>query len=189
MKKALVSFLLGGALLSSGAFYVNTASARLPMQGSLMRPMAQGGMRCANFQGGPYHSKAMMGYNVRGIKFMETQLNLTPAQVKKIEDLRYEYRSRFMTKNTRYKMPLNDALKANGFNRKVFVDESMQNAKMRIKQRAEYMDKFFSILTPQQREKFIQLRRQRMEFALKNARLQQRAIQSRIKFLESNIQQ
>lgn len=174
MKKTFVSLLLAGSLLS-GVAVVNNANAQPPMQGNGM-----------GYHQGGYGAKGF-GYGY-GFEYMKSQLSLNPQQVEEIEQLRSQQFENFAKNTSEFKMPMFDAIKSGQFNKQIFIDESLQNARLRAQQVANYMEKFFNILTPAQRQKFVGLQKQRMEFALKNAKLRQEMIQNRMNYLESNIQ-
>lgn len=172
MKKTFISALLAATLLGSGASL------------ALAGPMG-GGFKtgfCGNANYG-YHARGGFGY-----QYMQKELNLTPAQVQQLEQLRQEAFQNFADNQSNYKMPMYDAMASGNFNKQVFIEESEHNAKLRAQNRANYMEKFFSILTPAQRQKFIELQKERMQFALKSMENRQQMLQNRINYLKSNVQ-
>ncbi|MGB9755262.1 MAG: Spy/CpxP family protein refolding chaperone [Desulfurella sp.] len=172
MKKTFVSALLAATLFSSG---VSLAIAG-PMGGGFNTGF------CGN-AGYGYHARGNFGY-----QYMQKELNLTPAQVQQLEQLRKEVFQNSATNQSNYKMPMFDSMKSGNFNKQVFIEESEQNAKLRAQNRANYMEHFFSILTPVQRQKFVQLQKEKMQFALKNMENRQQMLQNRINYLKSNVQ-
>ncbi len=172
MKKTFISALLAATLLGSSVSF------------AVAGPMGGG------FNGG-LCSNAYYGYHARGgfgLQYMQKELNLTPNQVQQIERLRKEVFQNFANNQSNYKMPMYDAIKSGSFNKQVFIEESEQNARLRAQNQANYMEKFFSILTPAQRQKFVELQKQRMQFALQNMENKQRILENRINYLKSNIQ-
>ncbi|AHF98261.1 MAG: Spy/CpxP family protein refolding chaperone [Desulfurella sp.] len=123
-----------------------------------------------------------------GYQYMQKELNLTPEQIKQIEQLRQEALQDFTKSQSNYKMPMYDAIASGNFNKKIFIEESEYNARLRAQNRANYMERFFSILTPDQRQKFVQLQKEKMQFALKNMENRQQMLQNKIDYLKSKVQ-
>lgn len=172
MKKTFISALLAATLLGSSVSF------------AVAGPMGGG------FNGGICGGNTYYGYHARGgfgYQYMQKELNLAPNQVQQIEQLRKEAFQSFAGNQSNYKMPMYDAIKSGSFNKQVFIEESEQNAKLRAQNQADYMEKFFSILTPAQRQKFVELQKERMQFALQNMENRQQMLQNRINYLKSNV--
>ncbi len=149
-----------------------------------------GGMG-GGFHQGFYGNAGYAGYGMRdgfGYQYMQKELNLTPEQIQQIEKLRQETFENFTQNQSNFKMPMYDAIKSGNFNKQVFINESIENARLRAENRANYMEHFFNILTPQQRQKFVELQQKRMQFALKNMEHRQKMLEDRINYLKSNVQ-
>ncbi len=146
------------------------------------------GMNGGGQQG--FHGKIEHRYPKRGFinRYMVKELNLTPEQIQQIKELRKEEFRNFAQNRSNFKMPMYDAIKSGNFNKQVFINESVGNAQLRAENRANYMEHFFNILTPQQRQKFVALQQRRMQFALKNMENRQKMLQERINYLKSNVQ-
>lgn len=175
MKKTFVSALLAATLLGS-SFSPSFAYGFGAMG-------ARGGFGTNCSLGSGYNAKGGFGY-----QYMQKELNLTPSQIQQIEQLRQERFQNFAKQQSNYKMPMYDAIASGNFNKKVFIEESEQNAKLRAQEKANYFQRFFDILTPQQRQKFVELQKERMQFALKNMENRQQMLQDRINYLKSNVQ-
>lgn len=172
MKKTFVSALLTAALLGS-SISVSSAFGFGPMGGSSAQGF--GNVGC--------NSKGGFGY-----QYMQKELNLTPSQIQQIDQLRQEMRQNFVKQQSNFRMPMYDAIASGSFNKQVFIEESERNAKLRAQNRANYLERFFNILTPQQRQKFIELQKERMQFALKNMENKQQMLQDKINYLKSKVQ-
>jgi len=172
MKKTFVSLALVAALLGSG---VSVGSA------------FAGGMG-GGFQQG-FHGQFRRGFHDGfGYQYMQKELNLTPEQIQQIKKLRQETFENFTQNQSNFKMPMYDAIKSGNFDKQLFINESIENARLRAENRANYMERFFNILTPQQRQKFVELQQKRMQFALKNMEHRQKMLEDRINYLKSNVQ-
>ncbi len=172
MKKTFVSLALVATLLGSG---VNVGSAFADGMGG-------------GFQQG-FHGQFRRGFHDGfWYQHMQKELNLTPEQIQQIKKLRQETFENFTQNQSNFKMPMYDAIKSGNFDKQVFINESIENARLRAENRANYMERFFNILTPQQRQKFVELQQKRMQFALKNMEHRQKMLEDRINYLKSNTQ-
>lgn len=94
---------------------------------------------------------------------LQKDLNLSDVQVKKIKAIKKEGFEAFKNARKNLKNPMIEATKSVIFDKGVFVSVATENARVLAQIRAEHMEKFYSILTSEQRQKFVAIMKDRKE--------------------------
>ncbi|MEM3245813.1 MAG: Spy/CpxP family protein refolding chaperone [Candidatus Micrarchaeaceae archaeon] len=113
------------------------------------------------------------------------ELNLSQSQIEQIRALRKEQWKTFAQNRNNFKNPMFEAMKSGNFDANTFVSDSVQNAQQMAQAKAQYMEKFFAILTPQQRQKFVQLMSDRIKNNIRYMEFMQKSLSSRIEHMKS----
>lgn len=94
---------------------------------------------------------------------LQKDLNLSNAQMEQIRKLKKEGFEAVKNARKNLKNPMIEATKSGVFDKGVFVSAATDNAKVLAQIRAEHMEKFYNILTPEQRQKFIEIMKDKRE--------------------------
>lgn len=94
---------------------------------------------------------------------LQKDLNLSNAQMEQIRALKKEGFEAVKSARRNLKNPMAEATKSIIFDKGVFVSVATDNAKTLAQIKAERMEKFYSILTPEQRQKFVEIIKNRKE--------------------------
>jgi len=96
------------------------------------------------------------------------KLDLTSEQQNALNENRKEMRAQMMQtrldRHGKQGMANMDAfVSANGFDKQAYIDDAMKKAQSRIEKRAEGFERTINILTPEQREKFVTLLKEKQK--------------------------
>lgn len=134
---------IGAILLSLSIAAVSHADP-LMNNGPMGGPMARGGKQRAQ----------MCEMHMQRL---QKALNLSNAQMENIKVLKKEGFEAIKTVRMNLKNPVIEATKSTTFDKDIFVSVAADNARTLAQIKAEHMEKFYNILTPEQRQKFIEL--------------------------------
>ncbi|MBX0310186.1 MAG: Spy/CpxP family protein refolding chaperone [Sulfurihydrogenibium sp.] len=109
-------------------------------------------------------AEKMPGNYENHFKKLKQKLNLTDEQLNQIKEIKKQEKEEiknFFAKE--YKNPLLEATKSGKFDRKAFQETATENAKEISGIKAKYLEKMFNVLNDQQRQKFIDYTKKKME--------------------------
>ena len=114
------------------------------------------------------------------------KLGLTNLQFKKLKLIKKKEIKAFKM-NSEHSNQIIGALKSGNFSKEVFVSDAMNNARKHIEIKASFFDNFFRILTPLQRQKFINIIKNKMMKKLEHLKLKEKMIENKIKAIRHNM--
>ncbi|MHB8232146.1 MAG: hypothetical protein ACYDDB_04525 [bacterium] len=123
----------------------------------------------------------------KGIFKLIKKLRLTHSQLMKLRLIKKEEFKSFKKNAMNFKNPMINAMKSGNFNKRVFVSDSINNAKNRAGIKAAFLESFFKILTPQQRQKFISITKNKIKHKIKHLEFMKKIIENRIKIMKSHL--
>lgn len=120
----------------------------------------------ASFMAGANYTANAHEHNQKQEKYIEKlqkDLNLTQEQVEKIKQLKQAEREEMKEFMKQHKNPVLEATKNGNFDKEVFKNTVVENAKKMAEMRAKYLEKMFSILNEDQKKKFLEIMKERIE--------------------------
>ena len=112
----------------------------------------------------PYKMEKMAERHERHLEKLKQELNLTDEQFNQIKEIKKQEKEEiknFFAKE--HKNPLLEATKSGKFDKEVFQKTMVENAKKMSEIKAKYLEKMFNVLNDEQRQKFINHMKEKME--------------------------
>lgn len=112
----------------------------------------------------PYETEKMSEKHEKHLEKLKQELNLTDEQFNQIKEIKKQEKEEiknFLAKE--HKNSLLEATKSGKFDKEVFQKTMLENAKKMSEIRAKYLEKMFNILNDDQRQKFINHMKEKME--------------------------
>jgi Spy/CpxP family protein refolding chaperone len=160
------------------------ALATILIGGSVGAVSAQAGQFGPQQYGNYGHFNNGRGFNKEHFRLYR-ELNLSQSQIEQIKALKKEQWKTFAQNKKNFENPMFEAMKSGNFNENTFVATSVRNAQLRAQARAQYMDKFFAVLTPQQRQKFAELMKDRIKNNIQHMEFMEKMLNSNIDHMKS----
>ncbi len=135
------------------------------------------------------HCKGHMGFAMFNPFMLKRKLHLTKKQISLIKAAKKEEFKSISLKNKPLKSPMFNALKSGNFNKSVFIESVTQNVKNMAETKADFLSKFFNILTPSQRTKFISLMKNRIKNKIKHLEFMKKMLNRKINIMRENLAQ
>jgi Spy/CpxP family protein refolding chaperone len=112
----------------------------------------------------PYQMEKMSEKHERHLEKLKQELNLTDEQFNQIKEIKKQEKEEiknFFAKE--HKNPLLEATKSGKFDKEVFQKTMVENVKKISEIKAKYLEKMFNVLNEQQKQKFINHMKEKME--------------------------
>jgi Spy/CpxP family protein refolding chaperone len=112
----------------------------------------------------PYKMEKMAEKHERHLEKLKQELNLTDEQFNQIKEIKKQEKEEiknFFVKE--HKNCLLEATKSGKFDKEVFQKTMLENAKKMSEIKAKYLEKMFNVLNDEQRQKFINHMKEKME--------------------------
>jgi Spy/CpxP family protein refolding chaperone len=115
---------------------------------------------------------------------LKRKLRLTKKQVRQIIIAKKEKFKALMANKGNLRSPMLNALKSGTFNKSVFVSDLTNNVKSKAEIKADFISKFFNILTPVQRNRFINLIKNRIKNRIKHLEFMKKMLNEKIDMMK-----
>ena len=180
MKKSKFFFLFMflSAFIFTGTYFAGNASAFQGMQkNNLMRHkfMCRGKMNMG------------MGMGMFNVFALKKKLHLNKNQVHQIMMFKRQEFKAFKSNMGNFRNPLLSAIKSGTFNKNVFVSNITNKVKNMAEIKANFFQKFFNVLTPQQRNEFVQMMKKRIGNKIKRLEFMKKMLNKKIKAMKENL--
>ncbi|RZD16041.1 MAG: hypothetical protein EVJ46_07565 [Candidatus Acididesulfobacter guangdongensis] len=149
------------------------------------------GMRKHNFMGHKFMRRDNMNMRMRigvfNVFMLKKQLHLNKNQVRQIILFKRQEFKSFRSNMGNFKNPLLSAIKSGTFNKSVFISNITDKVKNMVEIKANFFQKFFNVLTPQQRKKFVQMMKKRIGNKIKHLEFMKQMLNKKIKIMKENL--
>lgn len=178
VKKFNVLFLLllSAILIFTGTYFTGNASA-----------MQRNNFMCRKFM--MRRHKMFMQVAMFNLFMLKRKLHLSKNQVHLIIAAKMAEFKAFKLNRKTYKNPILGALKSGNFNKSAFIDNITNKVKNMAEIKGNFLSKFFNILTPVQRNKFINLMEFRIKNRIKHLKIIEKMLNRKINIMEENLAQ
>ncbi|WP_297887832.1 Spy/CpxP family protein refolding chaperone [Sulfurihydrogenibium sp.] len=116
----------------------------------------------AMMEDSPMHQK-MEQKQEKHLEKLKKELNLTDQQVQQWKEIKKAENEEMRNLMKEHKNPFLEATKSGNFDKEVFKNTVLENAKRMSEIKAKYMEKLFSILNDEQKKKFIQIMKEKFD--------------------------
>jgi Spy/CpxP family protein refolding chaperone len=172
MKKFKILFLFLSVFVFAGTYFLGSASAM--KHPNFMRHKF---MRCRKMD--------MMG--MFNIFMLKNKLHLTKNQLHQIKIIKRQEFTAFKSNIRNFRNPLLSAMKSGTFNKNVFVANITNKVKNMAEIKANFLTKFFNVLTPAQRSRFVFLMKKKIHNRIKRLEFMKKMLNKRIKIMNENL--
>ncbi len=173
MKKFKILFL--SALFFAGMYLSGSASAFTMKHPNFMRHKF---MRCR---------KMGLEMGMFNVFMLKKKLHLTKNQIHQVRAIKRQEFMAFKSNIGNFKNPLLTSVKSGTFNKNIFVSDITNNVKNMAEIKANFLAKFFNILTPKQRSKFVFLMKKMIKNRIKRLEFMKKTINEKIKLMKENL--
>ena len=135
----------------------------------------------SNFMKHKFMRNRKCSFNVFMLK---RKLRLTKKQVRQIIIAKKEKFKALTANKGNLRNPMLNALKSGTFNKSVFVSDLTNNVKSKAEIKADFISKFFNILTPAQRNRFINLIKNRIKNRIKHLEFMKKMLNEKIDMMK-----
>jgi len=177
MKKFKILFLFLSALFFAGMYLSGSASAFTMKHPNFMRHKF---MRCRKMRVG-------MGMGMFNVFMLKKKLHLTKNQIHQVMAIKRQEFMAFKSNMGNFKNPLLTAVKSGMFNKNIFVSGITDNVKNMAEIKANFLAKFFNVLTLKQRSKFVFLMKKMIQNRIKRLEFMKKMINKKIKLMKENL--
>jgi Spy/CpxP family protein refolding chaperone len=120
---------------------------------------------------------------------LKRKLHLTKKQVRQIIAAKKREFKAFRLNAKTFKNPMFGALKSGTFNKSVFVSDLTNKVRNIAEIKADFLSKFFNILTPVQRNRFVNLMKIRIKSRIKHLEFMKKMLNRKINMMKENLAQ
>ncbi len=110
----------------------------------------------------PYHQKKEQKQE-RYLERLRKELDLTDQQIQQWKEIKRSEMEEMRNMMKDHKNPVLEATKSGNFDKETFKNTIVENAKKMAEIKAKYMEKIFSILSEDQKKKFIQMMKEKID--------------------------
>ena len=128
-----------------------------------------------------------MGMRMFNVFALKKKLNLNKNQVHQIMMFKRQEFKAFRSNMGNFRNPLLSAIKSGTFNKSVFLSNIANKVKNMVEIKANFFQKFFNDLTPQQRKKFVQMMKKRIGNKIKRLEFMKKMLNKKIKTMKENL--
>ncbi|MDM7274058.1 Spy/CpxP family protein refolding chaperone [Sulfurihydrogenibium azorense] len=131
-----------------------------------MKKLITAVLLAASFMAGANYTANAYDYHQKQERYIEKlqkELNLTQDQVEKIKQIKQAQREEMKEFMKQHKNPVLEATKNGNFDKEAFKNTVVENAKNMAEIRAKYLEKMFSVLNEDQKKKFIEIMKERVD--------------------------
>ncbi len=176
MKKFKILFLFLFVFIFAGTYFSCKASAIQSMnRHNFMRHKF---MRC---------SKMKMETEMFNVFMLKKELGLTKNQIHQIATIKRQEFKAFEVNMGHFRNPLFSAMKSGTFNKKIFISDITGKAKNMAEIKANFFEKFFNVLTPKQRSRFVVLMKKMINNRIKRLEFMKKMLNKKIKMMKENL--
>jgi Spy/CpxP family protein refolding chaperone len=149
------------------------------------------GMQKHNFMGHKFMRRGKMNMWMKigmfNVLMLKKKLHLNKKQVHQIMLFKRQEFKAFKSNMENFRNPLLSAMKSGMFNKSVFVANITNKIKNMAEIKANFFQKFFNVLTPKQRNKFVQMMKKRIANKIKRLEFMKKMLNKKINAMKENL--
>ena len=149
------------------------------------------GMQNHNFMGHKFMRRGKMNMWMRigmfNVFMLKKKLHLNQNQFHQIMLFKRQEFKAFKSNMGNFGNPLLAAMKSGTFDKSVFVSGITNKVKNMAEIKANFFQKFFSVLTPKQRNEFVQMMKNRIAYKIKRLEFMKKMLNKKIKAMKENM--
>ena len=128
-----------------------------------------------------------MGMGMFNVFALKKKLHLNKNQFHQIMLFKRQEFKTFRSNMGNFRNPLLEAMKSGTFNKSVFVSSITNKVKNMAEIKANFFQKFFNVLTPKQRNEFVQMMKNRIDNKIKRLEFMKKMLNKKIKAMKENM--